>query len=265
MEKSAIAEADVRKIVSLISATAVLDGNLAQKKRYLVEGLADLVAADRYMCNLLRVEPGKSPVALTLMHNWNDQQLAAFASWNFHRPDNPSIKTATEQAAKVGDKLWTRTTRQLGGEGWWEREHDVFPTLREAQVRDAIFSMGPVGGLPHVYSAFGLHRNQGNEQFSPREVRIAHIVLTEVRWLYSQELMPPEDGSQVMPLSPRKQTVLTLVIDGKVPKEIASTLDLSVETVRTYIRDIYRHFDVSGRAQLVRRFMTGDGGDRTST
>ena len=66
----------------------------------------------------------------------------------------------------------------------------------------------------------------------------------------------------LMPLSPRLRTVLGLMMDGQTAKRIAFHLELSEHTVRGYVQDIYRHFGVNGRAELMRRFMVGDGRDR---
>lgn len=42
----------------------------------------------------------------------------------------------------------------------------------------------------------------------------------------------------MMPLSPRERAVLALADEGKAYKEIASELNISVNTVRTYARNI---------------------------
>ncbi len=52
-------------------------------------------------------------------------------------------------------------------------------------------------------------------------------------------------------LSPREQEVLQLLARGFLYKEIADSLQLSVQTVNTYIRRIYEKLHVRSRAQAV--------------
>ncbi len=50
-------------------------------------------------------------------------------------------------------------------------------------------------------------------------------------------------------LSPREREVLTLVAKGLSRKESARILDLSVNTVARYIRDVYQKLDISSQAE----------------
>jgi FixJ family two-component response regulator len=52
-------------------------------------------------------------------------------------------------------------------------------------------------------------------------------------------------------LSPRVQQTLERLMRGACPKEIAVDLGISVHTTRQYVKTLYRHFDVSTRAELI--------------
>jgi DNA-binding NarL/FixJ family response regulator len=54
-------------------------------------------------------------------------------------------------------------------------------------------------------------------------------------------------------LSPREEDVLTLLVDGRSYKQIAGDLDLSMDTVRSYIRGLYRKLQVQNAAAAVTR------------
>ena len=60
-----------------------------------------------------------------------------------------------------------------------------------------------------------------------------------------------EPGSPFHPLSDREMEVLTLVVDGKSNKEIASQLGISHQTVKNHITSILRKFGVEDRTQAV--------------
>ncbi len=53
-------------------------------------------------------------------------------------------------------------------------------------------------------------------------------------------------------LSPRELDVLALVAQGFADKEIASTLSLSIHTVKTHLRSILAKLQVSGRREAAR-------------
>jgi len=67
---------------------------------------------------------------------------------------------------------------------------------------------------------------------------------------YEKALRP--DGS---PLPPRVAQTLDYLLRGDSEKQIAQRLGVSRNTVHVYISSLYRHFDVSSRAELLARFV----------
>jgi DNA-binding NarL/FixJ family response regulator len=63
---------------------------------------------------------------------------------------------------------------------------------------------------------------------------------------------PPPESAQ---LAPREQQVLDLVARGYVTKEIADQLQLSIPTVKTYIRRIYEKLHVRSRGEAVAKYL----------
>ena len=55
-------------------------------------------------------------------------------------------------------------------------------------------------------------------------------------------------------LSDREMEVLTRLSRGRLCKEIADELDISVNTVNTYLRRIYEKLQVHSRAEAVAKF-----------
>ena len=54
-------------------------------------------------------------------------------------------------------------------------------------------------------------------------------------------------------LSPREQEVLPLLAKGLRYKEIAETLCLSTETIRTHVRNIYQKLGVGSRTEALNK------------
>ncbi|MBX3168691.1 MAG: response regulator transcription factor [Candidatus Eremiobacteraeota bacterium] len=76
------------------------------------------------------------------------------------------------------------------------------------------------------------------------DAKIAHLVFTQMR-------KPKVNESEYANLSPREQEVLKRLQLGHTPKEIAEILHLSLSTVKTHVRNLYRKYEVSTRTQLI--------------
>ncbi|ULQ61204.1 helix-turn-helix transcriptional regulator [Brucepastera parasyntrophica] len=51
-------------------------------------------------------------------------------------------------------------------------------------------------------------------------------------------------------LTPREQEVLVMLLSGRVPKQIAGKLNISYETTRFHIKNLYRKLNIQSRAEL---------------
>jgi DNA-binding NarL/FixJ family response regulator len=56
-------------------------------------------------------------------------------------------------------------------------------------------------------------------------------------------------------LSPREQAVLDGLAKGWTYKQLASELDISIDTIRTYIRRIYEKLHVQSRTEAVAKYL----------
>jgi DNA-binding NarL/FixJ family response regulator len=87
---------------------------------------------------------------------------------------------------------------------------------------------------------------------SSEERDVVHAIHLASRGLH---VLPPADGHSYASsgpelLTPREADVLELLQAGRSNAEIAATLHVSVETVRTHARRIYRKLGVSTRREL---------------
>lgn len=65
----------------------------------------------------------------------------------------------------------------------------------------------------------------------------------------------PKRGLPLPSLSPREQQILGQLARGKVPKEAATELSMSYETVRDHLKRIYRKLHVRSRTEAVLRYL----------
>lgn len=64
------------------------------------------------------------------------------------------------------------------------------------------------------------------------------------------------DASMIPPLARREREVLYLLSTGRPYKQIAAELELSMGTVRTYIRRLYSKLRVNCRTEAVVKYLT---------
>jgi DNA-binding NarL/FixJ family response regulator len=83
---------------------------------------------------------------------------------------------------------------------------------------------------------------------SPMTSTIARKVIQSVS--RARVAVPPKPGG-LAELSPRETEILTLLAKGFRYKEIAQTLGIKLETVRTHLRRIYEKLHVSSRTEAV--------------
>lgn len=62
-------------------------------------------------------------------------------------------------------------------------------------------------------------------------------------------------------LSPREQEILGLLAQGLGAKDVACRIDLSYQTVRVHLRNIYEKLHVHSRAEAVAKYLGGAPGD----
>ncbi len=62
----------------------------------------------------------------------------------------------------------------------------------------------------------------------------------------------------IVHLAPREKDILSLLSKGYANKEIADSLSLSVETVRSYLKSIYDKMQVHSRSEAVARYMSSE-------
>jgi DNA-binding CsgD family transcriptional regulator len=61
----------------------------------------------------------------------------------------------------------------------------------------------------------------------------------------------PVPASSPLELSPRQEQTLQLLLNGDSEKQVARKLELSRHTIHVYVKELYRRFEVSSRAELL--------------
>ncbi len=89
------------------------------------------------------------------------------------------------------------------------------------------------------------------QEFAEREARETEEVAADLlAYALAQRQSAQEYLLRWRELSPREQQVVALTCLNYTNRQIAATLMISPETVKTYVRRVLRKFDVNSKAQL---------------
>lgn len=98
-------------------------------------------------------------------------------------------------------------------------------------------------------------RRIGDPPFSRDDMKILFLLLRELQRHAGERLA--DTHSPMFTLTPRLREALHALLSGDREKDCADRLGVSTATYHKYVTAIYRHFDVSGRAELQARFIRG--------
>lgn len=139
-------------------------------------------------------------------------------------------------------------------------DNDLWNDLKQSPEKGAFyekFKIGPrmlgVYNLGHQAESYILiDRIPDSAPFTQEDKADLYCALAEFPrvhfWLFLERgLLPPAEK----PITPRLQEILRLLQQNLSEQEIADTLELSAGTVHGYVMNIYKNYDVNGRAELM--------------
>ncbi|WP_193214362.1 helix-turn-helix transcriptional regulator [Luteolibacter marinus] len=243
-------------MIRLVGEVAAMRGGMIEKRRKLMNGLLKLLGADRWWWSVANPNgPDGRPSYTAVSHGGFEDGLFAKLLAAVEFPGSWHVFTYFARELEETKVHMTRTRRQMDFDGRFESP-ETKRMWNEAGVGDLLLSVCPLE--TGDYSAVGIYRSSDSRPFDPREAHITHLLMTELTWLHA--LGWTEDQNETLPkLSPRRRTVLNLVLEGQSRKEMAAALKISVHTLDGYVKDIFRHFGVHSQAELIASFRTGEG------
>lgn len=150
-----------------------------------------------------------------------------------------------------------RTRRDLMTEDEWLSSSAYLELARHVGLNDMLASTFPMQRPGEMFGMTAQRREQ-QSVFSRRD-QLLFSLLNEELWHAYQAGKLTGAGTIEHELSPRQVELLRLLLVGETPKRIAYDLGLSESTVRTYIRDLYKKVGVSGREELMGKYIREGG------
>lgn len=241
---------DLSEVVRLLGEIAVLGDDYLSKKKFLMSGLCQLVEADSWVWALGRWSDDQTAPAYSgFLHGGFSYGEFGYLLATIEHKDNEDLCAEWVAEVSRGDRVVTLTMDELDTEGLIDQS-ELKGLIAHAGIGDAIIS--GVASSGWAMSSFGFYRARGKVKFTERDKGVVDLVLSGVSWLHSTgwEKMADVEGVR---LYPQYTKVLNFLLAGLGKKEIAQEMGLAESTILTYMREVYRHYDVSSQALLIRK------------
>ncbi len=249
-------ESDVRAMVRLLGEVAALEGGHDEKKRFLMDGVCNLIDAKHWAWGLMtKFVPDEQPVYTAMATGGFAADQFPKLLVAFGHPDL-SLFTAPLASEMAGKETQITRRREDYDPDDLFPQSDASAIFSNANVDAPLLTFRPIQN--GCVSGIGFYRPFSSERFSTREAQIAHIILSEVNWLHEQG-WPWSSAAQLPHLTLRCRLVLNLLLEGLSRKQVADQMEISIHTVSDYAKQIYKYFQVNSHAELVAKFRTGDG------
>lgn len=163
-----------------------------------------------------------------------------------HTPEYPALIRSDE-------RFVTRSRDQLWGREAWYRSRTYNERHKRVGIDDYIMS---IHHLPNadLWHSLWIHRAIDQPGFGRREWWIVRTIHEEIGRLVGNALASPAEP-RVSDLTPRRREVLAGLLEGDGEKGLAARLGVGRATVHEHVLAVYRHFEVSSRAELMSLFV----------
>jgi DNA-binding CsgD family transcriptional regulator len=218
-----------------------------------MEGLCRLVEASSWSWSLLRCDSSGLSYLRPPIHGGFDSD-----GFSLYLKSNIQIKACHYPSLAFPKTHVTQVVN--GSHSDQDRNGPQNQSLcEELNIGATLMSFRPSwdGGEANLVS---IYRKPDASEFTPRETKISHIILSEVPWLHFQNTASTSNQNDTR-LQPRHRAVLNCLCEGWGRKKIADYLNLSINTVNSYSKVVYAHFKVNSQSELVARLRDGNGGD----
>ena len=115
-------------------------------------------------------------------------------------------------------------------------------------------------GMPvttQAESFFLIDRRNRSKRFTASELKLAAYTLRGVLWFHRRLMLEHGLGIAQKPLSPQERRVLRELLTGKVVKQIADDLGLSLHTAGDHIKSIFKKLGINSRTELMALWLRG--------
>jgi DNA-binding CsgD family transcriptional regulator len=258
---------DIRILYRLVGECRELGDDPILWRRHLFAGLAARTGAGIVLgAEIVGVRTGG--VAHIGTAEWGWENGFDRAGWDRAMAEmtaDPSLSRTPALAAyfarMTADDGASLSRADLLPDGDWYRSWDYENLHRAAGVDHALWCFGSIPGGNDEANGVIAAREHGEPDFTPRQKAIIREGCALLAPLVGGPLARFAEPSPSA-LSPRARQVLRCLLEGDSDKQVARRLRVSGHTVNEYTKQIYRHFGVQSRAELLARWVRRSWGAR---
>jgi DNA-binding CsgD family transcriptional regulator len=237
---------DIRRVFHLIGEITELGRDPVQWRLHLIHKLLPLVEArigfvgEHY---INPTNPADTRVVGTVDWGWAPGEQELF--YGYLNSGGMARDPLHAQTSRLLFRSYTRRRRDLVPDEIWYASPVVDPLRRQCNVDDTIYARCrlPQLGWAHFLSVM---KAWGAKPFSERDRLLVSLLHRELERLWAHV-----DHGALASLPARLRQTLDLIFSGYSEKQMADALNVSAHTAHDFCRRLYRHFDVTGRGQLL--------------
>ncbi|TWU29951.1 response regulator transcription factor [Bythopirellula polymerisocia] len=244
---------EIRAISRLIGECRELGPDPIAWRRHYLQALRKIVGAPVIVGGTWRMVSADGPPQL------HDNLELGFASehqhlmWRSFMTEGMISAASFRSFASRPGKLITCTRQEVATDREWYHSPEYQNYMRLAGVDASLASFYRPQPW-NIASAVTIHRPIGEQQFGERERKLLEFTQGEIGRLVGKALAGPDEPQEAL-LPRRVQQTLHCLLEGDSERQVASRLGISPETVHQYVKQIYRHYMVSSRAELLARWL----------
>lgn len=248
---SAVSSQDFERLLSHLGEVNELasDGRLTDALTHAVAGAARMLHAPALWWSIVRAEHGSFVVEVSRMYGLDDWQVRYWQQWFLTEEAYARHPTWEPFFAAAGRARTFIRAELIADEVW--AAHAYRELSAQLGYDDSLASAVPLGRGRECMLVPSRALDDG--RFGERERTLLHHLNTSLTWLH-QRVRAAARGprfEEVARLSPRQRTILEQLLTPHSEKEMAALLGLSPRSVHKYVEQVYRHFEVSSRAELM--------------
>jgi DNA-binding CsgD family transcriptional regulator len=236
-------------------------------RRHLFAGLAALAGAGVVMGGeVVGVRAGRTDhIGLT---DWGWENGFSRAGWDRAAAEmsadpslsrTPAVGTYFERMKAADGVSLSRV--DLVRDAEWYRSWDYENLHRGVGIDHTLWCWRSVPGAGDTINGLLMGRPPWEDDFTPRQKALVREAIALIGPLVGGPLARFADPSPAA-LPPRLRQVLKCLLEGDGDKQVAARLGISGYTVNEYTKQIYRHFGVCSRAELLARWVRRGWGGR---
>jgi len=248
---------DIREIDRLVYECLELWADPDEWRMHLVRGITRLAGATVGGCDHRRLSPAH-PQGISVgvaSCGWPDDRTRT--SFHSALDGEPGSQGMPRFDRVINDLFGCGSVTVWRGEVVDDREfHDStwFQGVFEPHgIYDGLISVR-FDPRPQHMMFISCNRMRHDPPYTPRQRTMLRLIHDAIMPFVGKRLAL-EDHASMKGLTPRRREALEWLLDGLPEKDIAQRMDISPATAHQYIGELYRHFGVNSRPELMAYFI----------